>query len=218
MQHVLDVIALVSLGLYTLLAFGLRSWVQYRRTGSSGFRGASGRPGSLEWWGAVLMVIGWVALVLAPVASIAGWLPRLVVPGAAWPGGGLVAAGMVGTLVAQWTMGTSWRIGVDPSERTALVTSGLFAWMRNPIFTAMLVASLGFVLWVPNLASLLGMLAIFTGLEVQVRLVEEPYLARVHGAAYRAYAARVGRFLPWVGRRLHDDGGDAAFHERSRVS
>jgi protein-S-isoprenylcysteine O-methyltransferase Ste14 len=202
MQHSLDVIALVSLGSYTLLAFGLRSWVQYRRTGSSGFRGVSGRPGSLTWWGGALLVIGLAALVLALVASMAGWLPRLDIPGAAWLGGLLVAAGTAGTLAAQWTMGASWRIGVDPSERTALVTRGLFGRVRNPIFTAMIVASLGFGLWVPNLAALLGIVAIIAGLEIQVRRVEEPYLARVHGAAYRAYATRAGRFVPWLGREL----------------
>jgi protein-S-isoprenylcysteine O-methyltransferase Ste14 len=33
-----------------------------------------------------------------------------------------------------------------------------------------------------------------------VRFVGEPYLARAHGEDYRAYAGRVGRFLPGVGR------------------
>ena len=34
---------------------------------------------------------------------------------------------------------------------------------------------------------------------IQARL-EEAHLIRLHGAAYRAFAARVGRFLPGVGR------------------
>jgi protein-S-isoprenylcysteine O-methyltransferase Ste14 len=33
-----------------------------------------------------------------------------------------------------------------------------------------------------------------------IRAVEAPYLLRVHGPAYAAYAARTGRFLPGVGR------------------
>ena len=37
-------------------------------------------------------------------------------------------------------------------------------------------------------------------LELQTRFVEEPHLRRVHGAAYAAYAAQVGRFVPRVGR------------------
>jgi SAM-dependent methyltransferase len=37
-------------------------------------------------------------------------------------------------------------------------------------------------------------------LEVQVRLVEEPYLLRTHGRAYAEYGARTGRFVPGLGR------------------
>ena len=42
--------------------------------------------------------------------------------------------------------------------------------------------------------------AVVTAQQIQVRLVEEPYLRRVHGDAYRRYAASTGRFLPWIGR------------------
>ena len=42
-----------------------------------------------------------------------------------------------------------------------------------------------------------GLLA---ALELQVRVVEEPHLLRAHGGAYASYAARVGRFVPGVGR------------------
>jgi protein-S-isoprenylcysteine O-methyltransferase Ste14 len=41
--------------------------------------------------------------------------------------------------------------------------------------------------------------ALVTALELQVRLVEEPYLLRTHGENYANYAARVGRFVPGVG-------------------
>jgi protein-S-isoprenylcysteine O-methyltransferase Ste14 len=41
---------------------------------------------------------------------------------------------------------------------------------------------------------------LLVSIQVQVRAVEEPYLLRVHGPAYADYAARVGRFLPGVGR------------------
>jgi protein-S-isoprenylcysteine O-methyltransferase Ste14 len=37
-------------------------------------------------------------------------------------------------------------------------------------------------------------------IQMQVRAVEEPYLLRTHGDNYAAYAARVGRFLPGLGR------------------
>jgi protein-S-isoprenylcysteine O-methyltransferase Ste14 len=36
-------------------------------------------------------------------------------------------------------------------------------------------------------------------LELHVRLIEEPYLQRIHGEEYAAYATQVGRFLPGIG-------------------
>jgi hypothetical protein len=44
---------LAALGLFAAFAalgFGWRSWEQRRRTGSTGFRGISGRPGTVEWF------------------------------------------------------------------------------------------------------------------------------------------------------------------------
>jgi protein-S-isoprenylcysteine O-methyltransferase Ste14 len=97
-------------------------------------------------------------------------------------------------------MGDSWRVGVDESEQTRLVTTGLFAWVRNPIFSFMGLSQLGLVLLIPIPVALLGAMLATVGVVIQVRIVEEPYLARAHGTAYREYAARVGRFVPGVGR------------------
>jgi len=40
---------------------------------------------------------------------------------------------------------------------------------------------------------------IITGSQLQVRLIEEPYLHRIHGSGYVDYISRVGRFLPGIG-------------------
>lgn len=53
----------------------------------------------------------------------------------------------------------------------------------------------------PNLLAAAMLVAFLTALQTQVRLVEEPYLHRVHGTVYDQYAARTGRFLPWIGRQ-----------------
>jgi protein-S-isoprenylcysteine O-methyltransferase Ste14 len=188
---------------FLLAAFVWRGWIQKRRTGDHGFRGISGSAGSPEWWGGVLLVVGLVAAFAAPLAELAGWLapwPPLAGPG--WRALGLACggAGFALTLAAQLQMGASWRVGVDSRERTELVTAGLFRLVRNPIFSAMLLALAGLALLVPNAASLLALAASLTGLEIHVRRVEEPHLLRVHGERYRGWAARTGRFLPGVGR------------------
>ncbi len=97
-------------------------------------------------------------------------------------------------------MGPSWRIGVSDDQGTDLITTGWFAAVRNPIYTSMIFAWIGFALMVPTWLGIVALVVAVIGLEMQVRLVEEPYLIRTHGEAYRAYAARVGRFLPGVGR------------------
>ena len=196
----------LALGLYALygsLAFGLRSWLQLRRTGSSGFKGISGRPGSLEWIAGVLFVVAIAVGVIAPILDVTDVvepLGALDSAGIRATGIAIFIVGLVGTLYAQIVMGDSWRIGVDEGERTALVTDGPFAVVRNPIFAAMLPTSLGLALLVPNVVALGGFLALLLALEIQVRLVEEPYLRSAHGEAYGRYAARVGRFVPGLGR------------------
>jgi protein-S-isoprenylcysteine O-methyltransferase Ste14 len=129
-----------------------------------------------------------------------GRIAALDSPGIHAAGLALFVVGLAGTLWAQLAMGDSWRVGVDTAERTALVRRGPFRIVRNPIFTAMLCGIVGVALLVPNAVSILAVLLLAVGLELHVRLVEEPYLERVHGAAYRGYAAATGRFLPGVGR------------------
>lgn len=67
--------------------------------------------------------------------------------------------GFVGVLAAQTCMGASWRIGVQETERTDLVTGGLFALVRNTIFTAMAMTQAGMTLIVPSVAALICLLA-----------------------------------------------------------
>jgi protein-S-isoprenylcysteine O-methyltransferase Ste14 len=196
-------VALVAYGVYGALAFGARSLLQKRRTGSTGFRGISGRVGSAEWLAGVLFAVAIAIGVAAPVLALAD----VVDPIAALDtravhitGIAVFALGLAATLAAQIAMGDSWRIGVDQEERTALVTSGPFALARNPIFAAMLPTALGLALMVPSWVAFVGVVALVVALELQVRVVEEPYLRRTHGAAYDAYASRVGRFVPGVGK------------------
>jgi protein-S-isoprenylcysteine O-methyltransferase Ste14 len=181
---------------------GLRIAIQVRRTGSTGFRPVRGGPGTVEWWASVLLFGGILAAspipflillgVLEPIAALDTTVVHAL-------GFALAIAGMFLTFGAQMAMGDSWRVGVEPGERTDLVTSGPFRIIRNPIFGAIIPVGIGLTLLVPTVPSFLGLAAIATGLELQVRGVEEPYLLDAHGDAYRQYASRVGRFVPGIG-------------------
>ncbi|MGC4971689.1 methyltransferase family protein [Streptomyces sp. DT199] len=193
--------ALALYGIWLLTAFGARAVIQRRRTGDTGFRGLSGTPGSAPWWAGVLFLVALLGAVAAPAATLAG-LPVLAeeTPAVYTAGTATTALGIAVTLWAQGSMGSSWRVGVDQEERTALVTRGAFAHVRNPIFTAMTVTGLGLTLTVPNVLALASLIALVAAIELQVRVVEEPYLRQMHGAAHLEYAASVGRFVPGVGR------------------
>jgi len=81
----------------------------------------------------------------------------------------------------------------EPS--TALVTDGLFAWSRNPVYVAMIAALAG-------IAVVLGTPTPFLVIPVFAWIirrrfieVEEPMLEAAFGDEYRAYKARVRRWL-----------------------
>jgi protein-S-isoprenylcysteine O-methyltransferase Ste14 len=196
------VVALALLAVFGLLGFAWRAWLQHRRTGSTGFRGVSGRIGSVEWVAGVGFVIALVVAVVGPLLQLYGVitpLPGLQANGIQIAGIAFALLGIVLTVWAQLDMGDSWRVGVDESETTALVHTGMFGRVRNPIYTAMLTFNFGIALVTPNVMAIAGLILAVTALQLQVRRVEEPYLRDKHGAAYRGYTARVGRFIPGVG-------------------
>ena len=195
--------ALVLYGVYLALTFGIRVAVQVHRTGSTGVHGLPKDAGSLERLAGALFVLALLAGAAAPMLTLVDVLdPVPVLDGAVGNTIGLVLAlsGILLTFGAQLAMGDAWRIGVDPEERTELVTGGVFGLCRNPIYSFMIVAWAGFALLVPTWVAAAAGVLLIVGLEIQVRLVEEPHLIRTHGEPYRAWASRVGRFVPGLGR------------------
>ncbi|NKR10621.1 MULTISPECIES: isoprenylcysteine carboxylmethyltransferase family protein [unclassified Paenarthrobacter] len=197
--------ALAAFTLFTafMLLTGVRTLVQRGPTGDWGSRRTLLPRGSVEWWGLAAVDLGLLLVGLgAPLADWAG-MPLLAVadhPVVHGLGFVLAVLGILAAFTTQLALGASWRIGVDEAERTALMTTGPFRLVRNPVFTAVAVAFLGMALMVPNPVAIAGLAVTLIGIEIQVRLVEEPYLRRIHGAEYMDYAARVGRFLPGIGR------------------
>jgi protein-S-isoprenylcysteine O-methyltransferase Ste14 len=203
----MPIVALALLAVFGALGFGWRSWEQRRRTGSTGFRGVSGQLGSAEWFAGAGFIAAIATAVVAPVLQWVGLVSPVGVLHAPWiQTAGIVIAviGIGATVYAQLDMGDSWRIGVDPSETTTLVRTGVFGWVRNPIFTAMITFGFGIALVTPNLVAIAGSVLLLVTIELQVRVVEEPHLLTVHGDAYRDYLASVGRFVPGVGLGSYD--------------
>lgn len=195
-------LALALLAVYFAVNFGWRTLRQIQTTGSSGFQGISGRIGSVEWIGGVLFVVGLVLGVVAPVAAY--FAASLLFAPSLWQSvtaTAIAVVGITGTTWAQLAMGKSWRIGVNQNERTELIQNGPFALVRNPIFSFMILTSIGLTWLLPNWISLAATASVVIAIELQVRFVEEPYLRRVHGNSYDRYCEKAGRFLPMFGTR-----------------
>ena len=198
--------ALVALLVYVaflLVTFGGKSITMKRRIGSTGFHGMSEEEGPVERFAGILIILGSIGALVAPVLQLTGVTEPFGALDGTWVGwAGLVLAllGWVLCLVSQAEMGESWRIGVEPGERTELVTEGLFAYSRNPFFAAVFVFALGLFLMVPNPIAVVAGLCLFLGFQIQVRTVEEPNLREVFGEAYVRYGQRVGHYLPGIGR------------------
>lgn len=193
-------VALVLQVVFLAFALAGRMMMHRRRTGDWGFRWqrhdrVARVSGALF---ATAIVVGTVGVALVALSVTPVW-DAFDSAGALVVGLVVFAVGAGVTLWAQSAMGSSWRIGVDPTERTALVVAGPFGWARNPIFTGMVIAALGLGLLAPTVLTIAAVVMLVAAVEIQVRSVEEPYL-RVAMPDWQSYANRVGRFLPGLGR------------------
>ena len=195
-------LSLICYTLFMLLGFGVRVVQHFLRTGRSGILGISLDHGAAGVLGGALFVLALPLGLLSPLAAQLGWVPDLVAlpPWSTEVGVGLGACGFIGAYLSQSAMGDSWRIGVRTTEATSLVETGPFSVIRNPIYTFTMMALVGGLFLVPSWVGLLSFGCLIAGLELQVRYVEEPYLLKRHGEAWKTYARRVGRFLPGIGR------------------
>lgn len=82
-----------------------------------------------------------------------------------------------------------------------LATGGIYASVRNPIYSAFLFACTGALLFCRNWYVLLLPLLFWLYLTVFMKLTEEKWLAERFGDEYAAYCKQVNRFIPWIKKR-----------------
>ncbi|HNE03656.1 MAG TPA: isoprenylcysteine carboxylmethyltransferase family protein [Anaerolineales bacterium] len=111
-----------------------------------------------------------------------------------YSGLGLLFLSFFWTFSAQAQMGNSWRIGIDTAHKTELVQSGIFKFSRNPVFLGMRLTLLGLFFILPNAPTFVIFLIGDLLMQIQVRL-EEEFLTKTHGAAYREYCTQTRRWI-----------------------
>jgi protein-S-isoprenylcysteine O-methyltransferase Ste14 len=149
----------------------------------------------------VLLTLAWLAFfvplvwVAAPILAFADY-PLHPVP---------LLAGVVCLAVGLWLfarshadLGTNWSITLEVREKHQLVTQGVYQTVRHPMYSALLLYSLGQALVVPNWiagpsygVAMAILFAFRLGPEERMMLEE-------FGKDYEAYMARTKRLVPGV--------------------
>ena len=111
-----------------------------------------------------------------------------------WIGVAFCTAGLGLLLWSLISFGRSFRVGIDTDRPDRLVTSGIFALSRNPIYVAFASVLLGQFLIFPNWILLVYMGAATWLFHRQV-LREEEFLKKHYGEEYADYCRRVRRYL-----------------------
>jgi protein-S-isoprenylcysteine O-methyltransferase Ste14 len=146
------------------------------------------------------LIIPFVALYFYTVLAInLGW-PHWVTPAIfnsetlGWVG---IAAGITGLIVLATSIvafGDSFRIGIDEGTKDSLVTSGIFAVTRNPIYVAFALVLLCQLLVFQTWFFLIYLIAATLLFHRQV-LLEEKFLEQRYGKQFDAYRKKVRRYI-----------------------
>ena len=191
-------LAILMMVLFLLLIIVGRVAFQFILTGNSGIRPGTRLKTKKELLISVVMfgVVG-VQTLLAWLFSISRLHGQVELGSIAlWIGVALCILGILFSSYAQFAMGKQWRIGVDPDEKTELVTAGIYGKIRNPIYTGCIVFGTGLLLLAPHVLFLISGIVGYLAVRAYVTVIEEPYLIKLHGNSYRQYMSRTGSFFP----------------------
>jgi len=107
----------------------------------------------------------------------------------------LTFSGVLFFILAVFTMKDSWRAGVSYSDRTSLVTSGIFQISRNPAFLGFDLVYIGIVCMFFNVPLLAISTMALLMLHMQIVNHEEPFLRETFGEEYLEYEKHVNRYI-----------------------
>lgn len=129
-----------------------------------------------------------------------GWLATRILPNAQWLGLTGLAITVAGCLFAIWariTLGGNWSGRATVKADHTLITTGPYALARHPIYTGLLVGSVGSALAVGEARCLLGFVLLLLGFAVKMSQ-EEKLMMETFPSEYPAYRQHVKALIPGV--------------------
>lgn len=190
----------VFLLIYFFLVFFLRSYLLWRKTKINPFTFNKGDDAH-GYNGKIFSLISVIEIVVVAIYAFKNSWMNFLLP--FWYleshmlvviGWSLLFISLVIVSIAQTQMASSWRIGIDETNKTELVTKGFFSISRNPIFLAIMIANIGLFLVLPNAFTLLIISLSTVSINTQIRL-EEAFLEREHGKEYTNYKQKIRRWV-----------------------
>jgi protein-S-isoprenylcysteine O-methyltransferase Ste14 len=115
-----------------------------------------------------------------------------------WLGVATLVAALVLFRVTHKQLGRNWSVTLETRTEHKLVTDGVYAWVRHPMYTSFLLSAIAQALLLPNWiagpAGLVGFAVLFLYRAGR----EEALMIDAFGAAYRDFMRRTARIVPWV--------------------
>jgi protein-S-isoprenylcysteine O-methyltransferase Ste14 len=145
--------------------------------------------------------LGYVGALLVYVffPSILAWAAFPLPSWLRWIGAGVTAAALLLLAWVQWSLGKNFNTTLHLREGHTLVVSGPYRWVRHPMYTALFLLGVGFLLLTANAFVGVPLLVALPVIVIQRIGKEETMMVEQFGNEYRSYMQRTGRFLP----RLH---------------
>ncbi|GEM_PF-186736 len=106
-------------------------------------------------------------------------------------------------IISVLTMQDSWRAGVSNTDRTELVTKGIYQISRNPAFLGFDLVYIGMICMFFNWPLLFVSIWAMVMFHLQIRNVEEVFLLEAFGEAYLNYKNKVCRYIGRKGKYGH---------------
>ncbi len=123
-----------------------------------------------------------------------------------WPAGvarlgtglGLLAMGLGGVslLWGMWQLGSSLTPLPYPREQGTFKDTGPYRWVRHPIYSGVVLLSLGWAGWVHGCLTLVAAVGVFGFFDIKARREEQWLLAKYPD--YAVYRKRVKKFIPGI--------------------
>ena len=142
----------------------------------------------------VLLVVSFSMPVAQYASTVANWGCIEAPEWLGWTGVVVAFAGVAFFLLAVIAMKENWRAGIDASQKTELVSRGIYRISRNPAFVGFDLLYVGIAMAFPNLFLVSLTLAGLVVFHLQI-LQEERYMRSVFEADYVEYAAKTRRYL-----------------------